>query len=547
MCRLRLLVILFSLRPILDTRLIQGSSHTLRSGAYAYKLIAGVALTHLMALYTGAFMRPASRRLFNYALGGAQKAHVHSYVGIPSHVESKRVRRLDVDPYNPVGQTAEIIKEFFLGNATTDDSSGTRFTYVSFGNEPVTIRDNFDELQVPLDHVSRKPCDNYYVSDDYVRQFDYHVEKLHPQILANVEDGTYSNKIINRMAEELGHSSYKVLPTHTTSHLPELLRRGITRAIYSGQVFRRDAIDSEHYPVFHQLDGIMLFTRRELEKLKTLYKKDISCYSDQDIILHHLKSTLEKLMLHLFDRVVDSDGDVRIANGSPATANYKMDSVHISRIGSPQMSADDWVRWDSDTSFPFTEPSYELYVKLNGEWVEILGCGKLKDIIITNILGDLSSGRQDNIVGGWAFGIGLERLAMVLCKITDIRQFWEEDERFLRQYAYFKDTGMLPVFKPYSRNPPISRDVSFYLDGNDSDKLDFDESRFRSIFEELSREYVEDIAQLSQYVHPKTGRRSLCYRVTYRAMGENLTNSFVNEIHQKALDKLTQLFNIELR
>eukprot|EP00371_Babesia_bovis_P001588 XP_001610235.1 phenylalanine-tRNA ligase [Babesia bovis T2Bo] len=446
-------------------------------------------------------------------------------------------RRLDIDLRNPVGQTAELIKQFFREQVEENESPGSHYGYIACDNEPVTIRDNFDELQVPLDHVSRKPCDNYYVSEDYVHNFDRHVMESYPSILSDAPTGTYCNKIINRIAEELGHSVYKVLPTHATSHLPNILRNGIRRAIYSGQVFRRDTIDSQHYPVFHQMDGVKIFTRSELQRIKRQHGDSSLLLSDDAVILSHLKSTLEKLIRHLFRNVAKPVGD---------TERRCFEELNL------YTASDDWMMWDADTSFPFTDPSLELHVKQDGKWVEILGCGKLKNIIIDNILkkhfvvNDTTDLNED-IVGGWAFGLGLERLAMVLCNITDIRQFWEDDERFMRQYSTFSQDGKLRIFKPYSKNPPVSRDISFYLDGPNYTKGKFDEYQFRHIFEELSRDYVEDITLLSQYTHPETGRKSLCYRVIYRAMGENLTNAFVNDIHQRALNKMLDLFNIELR
>ncbi|ORM40875.1 putative phenylalanine-tRNA ligase [Babesia sp. Xinjiang] len=513
-----------------------------------------------MAYHVGAFRCPSSYQLMKYLLKSNQRAQAHTYTGIPTHVKSKLGRRLDIDPANPVGQTAEIIKDFFKNNYNEHLNTGPPFSYISFDSQPVTIRDNFDELQVPLNHVSREPCDNFYVSDEYVGNFARQKADLHPKIIADVKEGRYTNGVINRMANELGHSKHRVLPTHSTSHLPEILRNGLRRAIYSGQVFRRDAIDSEHYPVFHQMDGIMLFTRGELEEFGETYSDLSGNPTDEDLIIHHLKVTLEKLLAHLFSRVVDTDGDshISVATTNDSSSKAKSGSANNSSKASSdykelvKQPLKEWLQWDSDTSFPFTDPSFEINVKLNGEWVEILGCGKLKDVIIDNIIRssgsmESSSGEDTDIVGGWAFGIGLERLAMVLCRITDIRQFWEEDERFLRQYRWSIGSGKLPVFKPYSRNPPISRDISFYIDGSAMDKRKFDESEFRYIFDELSRDYVEDVAEISQYIHPETGRKSVCYRITYRAMGENLTNAFVNKIHQLALDRIVNTFNIELR
>ena len=60
---------------------------------------------------------------------------------------------------------------------------------------------------------------------------------------------------------------------------------------------------------------------------------------------------------------------------------------------------------------------------------------------------------------GWAFGLGLERLAMVLFSIPDIRLFWTDDERFSKQFR----AGEITTFKPYSKYPPVFKDITFWL------------------------------------------------------------------------------------
>lgn len=76
--------------------------------------------------------------------------------------------------------------------------------------------------------------------------------------------------------------------------------------------------------------------------------------------------------------------------------------------------------------FPFTHPSWELEVHFNGDWLEVLGCGITRHDILK------SAGAPGTI--GWAFGLGLERLAMLLYDIPDIRLFWSKDTGFLSQF-----------------------------------------------------------------------------------------------------------------
>lgn len=82
-------------------------------------------------------------------------------------------------------------------------------------------------------------------------------------------------------------------------------------------------------------------------------------------------------------------------------------------------------RW-VDQYFPFTHPSWELEILYNNDWLEILGCGIMRQEILQK------SGAVDRI--GWAFGLGLERLAMRLYNIPDIRLFWSNDAGFLNQF-----------------------------------------------------------------------------------------------------------------
>jgi phenylalanyl-tRNA synthetase alpha chain len=82
------------------------------------------------------------------------------------------------------------------------------------------------------------------------------------------------------------------------------------------------------------------------------------------------------------------------------------------------------MRW-VDEFFPFTDPSIELEIFINDDWVEILGSGVILDGVMQN------GKRNIDTEVGWAFGLGLERWAMKLFDIGDIRLFWSEDPRFL--------------------------------------------------------------------------------------------------------------------
>ena len=198
---------------------------------------------------------------------------------------------------------------------------------------------------------------------------------------------------------------HTLLRPHTTAHDSTLLRNQMKSFLVSGDVYRRDEIDASHYPVFHQMDGVRMFP----EWNNTMTERSIKVEWARD----HLKQTLEGMVRHVF-------GDVE-------------------------------TRW-VDAYFPFTEPSLELEIYFRGEWLEVLGCGILQQQIIRNAhLGEEI---------GWAFGLGLERLAMVLFDIPDIRLFWSQDPRFLNQ---FQD-GQITKFEPFSKYPPCYKDVSFWHD-----------------------------------------------------------------------------------
>lgn len=113
------------------------------------------------------------------------------------------------------------------------------------------------------------------------------------------------------------------------------------------------------------------------------------------------------------------------------------------------------MRWNTDY-FPFTTPSFELEVEYNGKWLEVLGCGVMHREVL----------RNSNVLdtqAGWAFGLGLERLAMILYDIPDIRLFWSTDPRFTSQ---FRAGAPFAKFIPYSKYPPCYKDVSFWIPEN---------------------------------------------------------------------------------
>ena len=153
------------------------------------------------------------------------------------------------------------------------------------------------------------------------------------------------------------------------------------RIIAPGRVYRSDTVDATHSPVFHQIEGLVV---------------------DKGITMGDLKGTLEVFVKKLY--------------GEDVSVRFR------------------------PHHFPFTEPSAELDISCfvcggkgcrvcKGEgWIEILGCGMVHPKVLSNC------GIDPEIYSGFAFGIGLERIVMRRYDINDLRLFFENDARFIRQF-----------------------------------------------------------------------------------------------------------------
>lgn len=266
------------------------------------------------------------------------------------------------------------------------------------------------------------------------------------------------------------------LRTHTSAHQVQLLKEGYTQFLCTGDVYRRDDIDKSHYPIFHQMEGVKVFDSNVSE----------------DEILLDLKSHLERLAQHLFGPVE--------------------------------------CRW-VDEYFPFTHPSLELEIWYQEEWLEVLGCGVMQPQILKD------AGLVDK--KGWAFGLGLERLAMVLFQIPDIRLFWSQDERFWKQFQ----SGQITTFQPYSKYPPCFKDISFWI----QDIQSFHVNDVLDLTRQVAGDLVEQVQMVDRFVHPKTQRESHCYRITYRSMDRSLTNAEIDILQDNLRSMIADQLPIELR
>ena len=183
-----------------------------------------------------------------------------------------------------------------------------------------------------------------------------------------------------------------------------------------------------------------------------------------------------------------------------------------------------------DHTFPYTDPSFEMEAEINGQWIEMLGSGLPRKSVLANFgLTDYS---------GWAFGFGLERLAMASMDLPDIRLLWSQDERVRKQLK------LGDKFKEVSKFPPIVRDISFVVDKNFIPNDYFDTIR------DIGGDLIEQVELLDKYENLEkfeAGKLSYTFRITYRSLERTLTNREVNARHSKLEEVTTIDFGAEIR
>ena len=232
---------------------------------------------------------------------------------------------------HPLSIVLDEIKEIFIGMGFE----------IADGPEVETDYYNFEALNIPKDHPARDTQDTFYINENILLR-------------------TQTSPVQVRVMEQ---------------KKPPIL------IISPGRVYRSDALDATHSPLFHQIEGLVV---------------------DKGITFADLKGTLETFIKRL----------------------YGEDSV---------------VRFRPH-HFPFTEPSAEVDVQCfnckgegcrlcKGEgWIEILGCGMVHPKVLSNC------GIDPDVYSGFALGMGLERVVMRRYNIDDIRLFYENDVRFLKQF-----------------------------------------------------------------------------------------------------------------
>ncbi|CAI0393227.1 unnamed protein product [Linum tenue] len=337
---------------------------------------------------------------------------------VPDSIFSKLGMQLHKRNQHPIGILKNAIYEYF------DANYSNKFDKFDDLCPLVSVKQNFDDVLVPADHISRSYNDTYYVD------------------------------------------SQTVLRCHTSAHQAELLRDGHTHFLVTGDVYRRDSIDSTHYPVFHQVFVASHYLQPPNFFFLGFFLRFWSIHS---------YTLLLEMQMEGFRVFSPEEWEASGLDGtSYAAGDLKKCLEGLARhlFGAVEM------RW-IDAYFPFTNPSFELEIYFQEKWMEVLGCGVTEQEILRN------NGQLDSVA--WAFGLGLERLAMVLFDIPDIRLFWSNDERFTSQ------------------------------------------------------------VQLIDNFTNKKGMTSHCYRIAYRSMECSLTDEEINELQRKVREQVETKLNVELR
>jgi phenylalanyl-tRNA synthetase alpha chain len=216
--------------------------------------------------------------------------------------------------------------------------------------------------------------DEYHCFDALNTPADHPARDTQDTFYLNVAQ---ASRLPGQDAQKAGGTPALLLRTHTSSVQIRVMKSQPppVRIIVPGRVYRRDNADATHNPTFQQIEGL---------------------YVDKGVTVGDLKGTVE----FVFKELLGSDVKIRFR------PHY----------------------------FSYTEPSFEidfsnaLVKKLGKDWLEIAGCGMVHPQVFENV------GYDPEIWTGWAFGFGIERIAMIRYGINDIRLFYENDARFLKQF-----------------------------------------------------------------------------------------------------------------
>ena len=205
---------------------------------------------------------------------------------------------------------------------------------------------NFEALNIPAIHPARDPLDNFYLAT--------------AQAAAGQRPAGASQEKPLLLRSQTSTVQIRVMESTPPP----------VRIISLGRVYRPDTADATHYPMFHQIEGLLV---------------------DRGVTMADLKSVLRLFCQSYFGK----------------------DEVHIRFRPS---------------FFPFTEPSVEVDMNWQGGWMEMGGAGMVDPNVLRAV------GYDPEEVTGFAFGLGVERVCARRHGVTDIREFYKNDTRFLRQF-----------------------------------------------------------------------------------------------------------------
>lgn len=259
--------------------------------------------------------------------------------------------------------------------------------------------------------------------------------------------------------------------------LKKLESEGEVMALSPGIVYRKDEVDKSHYPAFHQIDGLYICKKSK----KIITQKDL-----EEVQIDMAKSIFGDNLEYKF--LVDT--------------------------------------------FPFTDPSVEMDIMFNGNWLEVNGAGLVHPQVLRNF------GLDPEIYNGWAFGFG-DRLAMIKMGIPDIRILWSTDQRIVSQ---FKDINS--KYKEVSKYPPITRDISFIVDKK------FVPNDYFDLIREIGGDLVEQVELLDKYENAEkfgADKASYTYRIIYRSPEKTLKSEEVDALQKKLYDETGKIYGAQLR
>lgn len=228
---------------------------------------------------------------------------------------------------HPITQTIEELK----------DIMGRLGFSVAEGPQIEDEHHNFEALNIPPAHPARDPLENFYLST-----------------ASKVSD---ENLMLLR-------SQTSTVQIRVMENTPPPVR-----IISLGRVYRPDTPDATHYPMFHQMEGLLVDTKVTMADLKSVLRLFASSYLGKDVHIRFRPSF-----------------------------------------------------------FPFTEPSVEVDMSWNDDWIEFGGAGMVDPHVLSAV------GYDPEEVTGFAFGLGVERVCMRRHGITDIRELYKNDVRFLHQF-----------------------------------------------------------------------------------------------------------------